>query len=349
MSFLDFTLTSTVKKSIISGNLQTLMGACLRVERPIFSEPATKPIRRAEELLELRGRAERILAAELPRFEFARCTEISHFLRITPENIPAIKLHLDFVEASVFLATIGSNPNPDLEHAIHVAFNARNCWYNNNVVNSSAKHSGPELHQHLLKFLRSSYAQLNEQQKVRVQRRHQELLLQNGIQEIWRGGEARLSFRDGHRIKDHSRILSLANAHYKALEGLTVLENFVHRQASQRPLVFRATVGGVTSTRAPPDIDEFIRGIPHIAIAMVTAREVEACAFDSCLGFEQDAATKDPHVYEQGLALRISEMNFNVLPQEFIRQILDAKRRDALKKYLKYKNKYLNLKKQLNL
>lgn len=343
MSFFDFTLTSAEKKSIISGDLRRLMIACIDSRRPIFREPETKPIRRPEELLQLRERAERIQAVELQSFNFMKCTEIANFLRINPENIPAIKSHLDFVEASVFLATIGSNP--DLEHAIHVAFNARNCWYINNVASSSAKHNGPEMHQHLLQFLRSTYGQLNEQEKQLVQRRHQALLLQNGIREVWHG-RARLSFVDDHRIKDHSRILSLAIAHYKALEGLTVVENFRRKQASLRPLVFNAS--GM-QPRAPSDIEEFISGIPHIARAIVIAREVEACAFDSCLGFEQDAATKARHVYEQGLALRIAEMNFNEHPSVFITQILEAKRRDALKKYLKYKNKYLNLKKQLKL
>jgi hypothetical protein len=87
--------------------------------------------------------------------------------------------------------------------------------------------------------------------------------------------------------------------------------------------------------------------LPWAAETLSAAREWETLAYTSCLGTTSDAIFS--HDYEKNLADLLASIDFESNPDDIFAEIELLYRQKMLKKYLKYKEKYLNLKKQLNL
>ena len=99
--------------------------------------------------------------------------------------------------------------------------------------------------------------------------------------------------------------------------------------------------------------DSIIRTVPIVADALHKARELEEAAYESTTGYIPDPASKQSHFRELQLSNDTRNMNLSPDVGEDLRRkdkTIGKKRNDqTFKKYLKYKNKYLALKKQLGL
>jgi hypothetical protein len=96
----------------------------------------------------------------------------------------------------------------------------------------------------------------------------------------------------------------------------------------------------------------FIVNVPRLARCMKVARQIEKIAFTSSLHISTQDALSAAHDIEQEKSEDIDVMEWNATPEsilEMISQISTLIQKKMFKKYLKYKNKYLSLKKQITL
>jgi hypothetical protein len=232
----------------------------------------------------------------------------------------------------------------DQQEKLILAYSARIKFYYNVFVKTQAKHNNSPYNFELLDlcdYLRSVVTQNIHDNILTSECRREmlEMLKAVGVTSIdWSNSQnPRYKFKDNYSISDHHMMIKL----YKAILGHKIKNNLLEISRRNPPTI-RAGL---------PERDINIRGhyihlITTAANTLLKARSWEAAAFTSCLG---SIIQSDAHDFEIRISEFIATIDFITNPKEIILEIADLKSKRMLKKYLKYKNKYLNLKKQLNL
>ena len=93
--------------------------------------------------------------------------------------------------------------------------------------------------------------------------------------------------------------------------------------------------------------EELIQLLPRTIQALHNARRLESIAFTSCLGINNFNKAEISHDHELELAEELANIDLDTDPIVFQTEINKLISKQMLKKYLKYKTKYLNLKNNL--
>ena len=275
----------------------------------------------------------------LLRGDFRKCTQLTDFLHVSEADILAIKSQLDFVESTAFLLRSDHN----LDSAMKLAFNVRTDFYREHFVAPRAKHEGnlqkTEIYLRLI-TMNNSLKEIKEEASILEKK----MLAQVGLERS--GGKSKNSyFVNGPKMtqENHNQMEILVKQFYRALLGRIIMRKFPIGTVMHHP----HDQDTVTVT------EDLIDSIPRTIQALRNARKLESEALLSCIGFEQSNKITEPHRRELEIVEMLADIDFETDPTQIIHHIeaLIAKElQDQSKvKYLKYKIKYLNLKKQLNL
>ena len=277
----------------------------------------------------------------LLRGDFRKCTQLTDFLHVSEADILAIKSQLDFVESTAFLLRSDHN----LDSAMKLAFNVRTDFYREHFIAPGAKHEGnlqnTEIYlrlitmNHTLKIIKEEASEFEKAMLSQVKLRRT-------------GGKDRnIYFVNSDKMTptNHSQMEILVKQFYRALLGRIIMRNFPIGTIMHHP--HKKDMQPLTVTQ------DLIDYIPMTIQALHNARKLEFEALLSCIGFEQSNKITEPHRRELEIVEMLADIDFETDPTQIIHHIkaLIAKElQDRSKvKYLKYKIKYLNLKKQLNL
>jgi hypothetical protein len=251
---------------------------------------------------------------------------------------------LDAVERCAFGYYNGPNPNPDSK-PFQLAFNARIKFYYRFFVSGGAKHrASNSILLDLCNYLR--YIRADRVTRIAAATANmtemQQMLAEVNAQEIYvKDSPVTYHFTDGYKLQDHEYMQELGRRLYRAIQGRNIKQELMRISQQANPTLVLPRTGGVITIR-----EKMIDVLSQAAKTLSVAREWEAMAFTSCLG---SSVPQETHEYERELAELLASIDFDTDPDEIIKEIKESKDKSKLKKYLKYKNKYLNLKKQLNL
>jgi hypothetical protein len=279
------------------------------------------------------------------RHDFKKCTQLVDFSKVTEEDILAIRSQLDFVESTAFL----NNEDKDLKFAMELAFNVRTKFYLEHFVASHAKHEGfPNTENYLRIITLPPNLKRVEEKASSIERDMlSEFELENkGTKKtpplyIFRKVKMTLS--------NHTQLELLVKKFYRAHLSKTIMDE-------ARDLIDETISHPHEGKMQPITITKkLVDSIPMTAQALFISRKLEFDAFSSCIGFKQSKKNVDHHSRELEYAQMLADILADLYtdPTQIINDIealLAKELQDRSKvKYLKYKIKYLNLKKQLNL
>ncbi len=287
----------------------------------------------------------------LPPSEFQRtihialpiglCKNIEQIAAISDVDIKDSCHILDTIE-KIALAHYDSK-NLTNEEKLKHAFNARIKFYHRFFVDHGAKHKGDHVLVTACDYLRS--LRLNKHERSAHKRQNQvtlETMLRTiGATESYVRGFASYSFcsvddKPAYTLKNPNKMRDLGCRLYKAIQGRKIIQQLT----SQRGKSIAIGTHKVIVT------DALIRLLPFASAAISKARDWETRAYTSCLGSSNDGGSHD---FERDTAALLATIDFESDPNVIFAEIESLYRQGILKKYLKYKEKYLNLKKQLNL
>jgi len=343
-SFAELTPRHQEIRSYLEGEVRRFLIPALGIMRR-HKHMKGKPTKFSKEQVITRSREITSLNFTLLREDFRRCTQLMDFLNVSQEDILAIKSQLDFVESTAFLL----HNDDDLNFTMELAFNVRNDYYHEHFVAPGAKHEGN--HQNTENYLRliTMNNSLKEiQEKASIFER--EMLSQVGL--VKAGGKSKNSYIvKGKKMTqaNHNQMEILVKQYYRALLGIIIMSdarNLIGTIISH-PHGKHDEIAPVTVTQ------DLIESIPITIRALRNARKLESEALLSCIGFEQSNKITEPHNRELRIVEMLADIDFDTNPNQIIDNIgaliaMELEDHHQIK-YLKYKIKYLNLKKQLNL
>jgi hypothetical protein len=276
------------------------------------------------------------------------CTTIDEIGAMSDDDIEHSCAMLDRIEMTA-LAWYHQYPELSGDHKLMYAFNARIKFYHRFFVDHGAKHRGDHVLVAACDYLRS--LRLNSRERSvhteQNQKTLERMLRTIGARESYVKGVASYSFcsvdnKPAYILQDPNQMRDLGCRLYKAIQGQRIIQQLETQQN-------RAIVIGKDQN----DNDKIVRvtrrlidSLPFAAAAISKGREWEERAYTSCLGSSNDSAS---HKFERKVAALLATIDFNTNPDDIFAEIELLYRQKMLKKYLKYKEKYLNLKKQLNL
>jgi len=285
----------------------------------------------------------------LPQMEL--CTTIDEIGAMPIHAIEASCAMLDRIEMTALAYCHHSEffSKFSVEDKLMYAFNARINFYRRFFVASGAKHMGAPVLVAACDYLRSLRLKPRERAAHTAQNQATlaTMLGTIGASEAYSRGTSTYSFRGvddnpPYQLRDPDQMDELGKKLYKAIQGQRIIQQ-LESQMGRAIVIGKDSLGvekTVTVTRA------LIRSLPDAAMAISKAREWEERAYTSCLGSSNNSGS---HVFERLTAQLLATIDFNNNPEDIMGEIRRLHREGNLKKYLKYKEKYLNLKKQLNL
>jgi hypothetical protein len=232
----------------------------------------------------------------------------------------------------------------DQQEKLRYAYSARIKFYNNVFVKTQAKHNHPQWNSELLDlcdYLRHVVTQNDRDHALTRECRDEMLAMLKtvGVTRIDWSDNPKFEFKNKYEISDHNNMKKL----YKAILGHKIRNNISEISKRTSPIIRAGLPEREITIRGHYNNNHLLVGAAN---TLLKARTWEAAAFTSCLGI---IIRSDTHNFEIRLSEFIVSIDFNTIPSDFMKVIADLKSKNMLKKYLKYKNKYLNLKKQLNL
>jgi hypothetical protein len=275
------------------------------------------------------------------RNEFTKYDNLWNFLDFQEEHIPYIKSRLDFVESIAFLSKSDSS---SLYESMFLAFKARIKYYNERFVAKFAKHTGTPEQINSENYLRTLKIKKYKKQFNQLQ---QQILSVLGIRK--EGPEKKsVYFFDKKRIVNE-QFNDLITKLNRAILGKIIKDELIElSQSGTSVKVYELRMNPDERTESvEKDIhitEELIELLPRTIQALHNARRLESIAFTSCLGINNFNKAETSHEHELELAEKLASIDFDTDPTVFQMEINKIK---MLKKYLKYKIKYLNLKNNL--
>ncbi len=341
-SFEELTPRYQEIRSFLEGEVRHLSIPALEIMRSRRYHMKGKPTKFSKEQVITRSREITSLNFTLLREDFRRCTQLMDFLNVSQEDILAIKSQLDFVESTAFLL----NNYDDLNFTMELAFNIRSNFYHEYFVAPGAKHVDYQNTENYIRIitLRDNLEKIEEETSIL----EKEMLSRVGL--VRTGGKSKNSYIvNGKKMTqvNHNHMEILVKQYYSALLGRIIIRDAINLIGTQINHDRYPEMEPLTITK------DLIDSIPQTIKASYNARKLEFDAMTSCIGFEQSNKITDPHKRELKTAQMLADIDFDTNPNQIIDNIgaLIAKELEDHHqiKYLKYKIKYLNLKKQLNL
>jgi hypothetical protein len=273
---------------------------------------------------------------------FTKYNNLSNFLGFQEEHIPYIKSRLDFVESFVFLSNYNGS---SLYEPMFRAFKTRIKYYNERFVAQFAKHTGTSEQINSESYLRTIYI---KDYKKQINVLQLQILGELGIRRA--GPEKKSVYFIGEKKIENEVFNDLITKLNRAILGKIIKEELIKlTQSGTLVKVSERRMGAnghAESVERDIHITEgLICFIPETIRALHNARRLESIAFTSCFGINDFNKSEESHVHELEFVEKLANIDFDTDPTFFQMKINDLKK--MLKKYLKYKTKYLNLKNNL--
>ena len=282
------------------------------------------------------------------------------------------KIHLLL---NAYKAELDSKPST-VEQAQTLAFNERINYYYANFIDHNAKHIGTKLELDICDFFRrvkgnivtSDGRQIDKLPILQSAREKYQLVIKkldfHEEQTFVTACSASSAYHGSRWVAqsiDPKRLFIQTEAAEETRFGYCAtlfrsIQAVTLRQYLEQCISDGTQIDVVDQSRMPRRISitrDFIDNVPRVARCMTVARNLEKIAFTSLYVSDttQDAV-RAAHDAEQEKSEEIDVMKWEATPDSIEQIILQIKKLihdKQFKKYLKYKNKYLSLKKQITL
>jgi hypothetical protein len=276
------------------------------------------------------------------RNEFTKCDNLWNFLDFQEEHIPYIKSRLDFVESIAFLSKWNGS---SLYKPMFLAFKTRIKYYNERFVAKFAKHTGTPEQKNSENYLRTLKIKKYKKQFNQLQ---QQILSEMDIRIA--GNKKNPVYILCEKKIENEQFNDLITKLNRAILGKIIKDELIElSQSGTSVTVYELRMNSDERTESVEKDIHITEGlicfIPETIRALHNARRLESIAFTSCFGINDFNKSEESHVHELEFVEKLANIDFDTDPTFFQMKINEFKK--MLKKYLKYKTKYLNLKNNL--